>query len=187
MQSGLINHIVSAPEFLHPSMALNIAGETMTIAIPENEAVLEAVHAAVAHHGAASEELIPILNDVNRALGYLPRTAMEEISRLLRVPRSSLFSVASFYQMLSTEPRGRHVVQFCESAPCHVVGGRQIWQALQDELSLEPDETSPDGKWTLITVSCLGVCGVGPVFIVDDDIYGNVQPGQVAEILSHYA
>jgi NADH-quinone oxidoreductase subunit E len=158
----------------------------MTFATPEKETVFEAVHTAIEHHGTTAEELIPILNDVNRTLGYLPASAMEEICRVLHVPKSSLFSVASFYQMLSTKQRGRHVVQFCESAPCHVVGGRQVWQTLQDELCLEPEATSPDGKWTLITVSCLGVCGVGPVFIVDDDIYGNVQPGQIKDILSRY-
>jgi NADH:ubiquinone oxidoreductase subunit E len=88
--------------------------------------------------------------------------------------------------MLSTKPRGRHVIQFCESAPCHVVGGRQVWQALQNALDLEPEETSSDGKWTLITVSCLGVCAVGPVIIIDDDIYGNVKPEQVIDILAKY-
>jgi NADH-quinone oxidoreductase subunit E len=160
----------------------------MTVAIQEGQAVLDAVHTAVEHHGATPEELIPILNDVNRALGYLPAAAMAEISRLLKVPKSSLFSVASFYTMLSTKPRGRHIVQFCESAPCHVVGGRQVWQSLQDELGgLKHEETSPDGKWTLLTVSCLGVCGVGPVMIVDDDIYGNLVPAQVSEILSRYS
>ena len=117
----------------------------MTVAIKEGPEVLEAVNAAVAKHGAGVEELIPILNDVNRALGYLPAPAMAEISRLLKVPRSSLFSVATFYEMLSTTPRGRHIIQFCESAPCHVVGGRQVWQALQKAVDLQPDETSEDG------------------------------------------
>ena len=149
--------------------------------------VLEAVHQAVDHHGTSRDELIPILNEVNRKLGYLPSQALDEISRLLRVPKSQLFSVASFYQMLSTTKRGKHVIQFCESAPCHVVGGRQVWQSLQEELHLLPDETSKDGKWTLVTTSCLGVCAVGPVIIIDDDIYGNVQPEQVSEILSHYS
>ena len=158
----------------------------MTVAIKEGPEVLEAVHQAVAKHGATPEELIPILNDVNRALGYLPGPAMAEISRMLKVPKSSLFSVATFYEMLSTKPRGRHVIQFCDSAPCHVIGGRQVWQALQNALALEPEETSPDGKWTLITVSCLGVCAVGPVIIIDDDIYGNVKPDQVIDILAKY-
>ena len=147
---------------------------------------LEAVRSAVQKHGAVKEELIPILTEVNRKLGYLPSEALEEISRLMRVPKSQLFSVATFYRMLSTEKLGRHVIQFCESAPCHVVGGRQVYEALQDSLTLEPGETSPDGKWTLVTVSCLGVCGIGPVIVIDDDMYGNVTPDQITDILARY-
>lgn len=151
-----------------------------------NAATLEAVQAAVKKHGATRDEIIPILTEVNRTVGYLPAIALDEISRLMHVPKSQLFSVATFYRMLSTQKLGRHVIQFCESAPCHVAGGRQVWQAIQDALELEPGETSADGKWTLATVSCLGVCGVGPVMVVDDDMYGNVNPAQVAEILAKY-
>lgn len=146
----------------------------------------EAVQAAIEKYGRSREELIPILNDVNRTLGFLPPEAIAEVSRQLRTPQSQLFSVASFYQMLSTKPRGRHVIQFCESAPCHVVGGRQVFQALKDQVQLKPGETSEDGKWSLVTVSCLGLCGVGPVIVIDEDIYGNVRPDQVADILARY-
>lgn len=149
-------------------------------------ATLDAVRSAVEHHGGSREELIPILTEVNRTVGYLPAEALNEISRLTRIPKSQVFSVATFYRMLSTEKLGRHVIQFCESAPCHVVGGRQVWEALQEAVDLEPGQTSPDGKWTLVTVSCLGVCGVGPVIVIDDQIYGSVAPAQVPEILSHY-
>jgi len=145
------------------------------------------VHTAVARHGTSAEALVPVLSQVNSELGYLPREALAEVSQQLRLPQSQLLSVASFYHMLSTKPRGRHVIQFCESAPCYVVGGREVWQSLQDELGLEPGQTSPDGKWTLVTSSCLGICGVGPVIIVDDDIYGNVMPQRVPEILARYA
>lgn len=151
-----------------------------------NAATLEAVRAAVTRHGATREELIPILTEVNRTVGYLPAVALDEISRLMHVPKSQLFSVATFYRMLSTKKLGKHIIQFCESAPCHVAGGRQVWLALQDALDLEPGETTPDGKWTLATVSCLGVCGVGPVMVVDEDMYGNVTPDQVPGILAKY-
>jgi NADH:ubiquinone oxidoreductase subunit E len=67
-----------------------------------------------------------------------------------------------------------------------VVGGREVWQALQEELHLHPGETSPDGRWTLVTTSCLGVCAVGPVVIVDNDIYGNVDRAQLPQILARY-
>ncbi len=158
----------------------------MTISVKEGQDVSSVVQAAIAQHGATHEALIPILSEVNQKLGYLPAAALTEISRSLRVSNSQLLSVASFYRMFSTKPQGKHVIQFCESAPCHVMGGRQVWQALQEELSLEPGETSADGQWTLLTVSCPGICGVGPIMIIDDDIYGNLVPERVPEILANY-
>jgi NADH:ubiquinone oxidoreductase subunit E len=89
--------------------------------------------------------------------------------------------------MLSTKPVGRHVIRFCESAPCHVMGGRLLIQALIESLQLRPGETSSDGRWTLLTTSCLGTCGVGPVLWIDDDIYGNVTAEQLPDILGAYA
>jgi NADH-quinone oxidoreductase subunit E len=158
----------------------------MTIEPKDGKVVLAAVQAAVDRYGASQDELIPILNDVNREIGYLPGEALDEVSRLLRVPKSQLFSVASFYRMLSTKPRGKHVLQFCESAPCHVAGGREVWTAIKEALKIEENETTPDGKWTIITTSCLGVCGVGPVMMIDDDVIGNVDPKQVPSILARY-
>jgi NADH:ubiquinone oxidoreductase subunit E len=148
--------------------------------------VIAAVKAAVDAFGANRDEIIPILNDINRRLGYIPSEALDEVSTLLKAPKSQLYSVASFYRMLSTKPRGRHVIQFCESAPCHVVGGKEVWKALQEQVHLKSGETSKDDKWTLLTTSCLGVCGVGPVMMVDDDIFGNISPGEISSILSRY-
>ncbi len=158
----------------------------MSIATKTKAGSSQIVADALETYGFNREELIPILGFVNKKLGYLPGEAMEEISSLLHIPESQVLSVASFYDMLSTKPRGRHVVKFCESAPCHVVGGRELWQALQDELKIEPHQTTPDGKWTLVTTSCLGVCAVGPVIIIDDDIYGNVTPTQLRGIFARY-
>jgi NADH-quinone oxidoreductase subunit E len=155
--------------------------------------ITRVVRAAAEKHGANREALIPILKEVNQEFGYIPREAFYEIRQLVHAPEngvfladSHVFSVASFYQMLSLHPLGKHVVRFCESAPCHVMGGRQVIKALKNELNISPGETSPDGEWTLITTSCLGICGVGPVFLVDDDMYGNVVPDQVPEILARY-
>ena len=151
------------------------------------------VDKVVKEHGATRDAIIPILSEINRVLGYIPAAALAEIRRHIQIPQegvfladSHLYSAASFYQMFSLKPIGRHVVRFCESAPCHVVGGRQVIQALQDELGLQPGETSEDRKWSLLMTSCLGVCSVGPVFLVDDDIYGNVTPERVPEILARY-
>ena len=151
------------------------------------------VRAAIEKHGARRDALIPILSEINRALGYIPREAFEEVRRQLNtsaeqvfVSRSQLFGLASFYAMLSTEPRGRHVIKFCENAPCHVVGGQAVWDSLCEALDLKNGETTPDNKWTLVTTSCLGLCSVGPVVLIDDDLYGNVTPDQIDDILALY-
>jgi NADH:ubiquinone oxidoreductase subunit E len=158
----------------------------MSVTLSETRNVSSVVAEAIAHHGNTADALIPVLSEVNDKLGYLPVDALTEISRSLRVPSSQLMSTASFYRLLSTKPRGEHVIRFCESAPCHVMGGRQVWQALQEALGLAAGETSDDGKWTLLTASCPGICGVGPVIMIDDDVYGNVTPDRVPEILALY-
>lgn len=135
---------------------------------------------------AKQEELIPILMKINQKIGYIPGEAFERISSLIHIPTSQIYSVASFYHMISTKPTGRHVIKFCESAPCHVAGGNEVWKALLKELAIKPGEISEDGKWTLMTTSCLGVCAVGPVMMVDDDIYGNITPDQIPDILGKY-
>jgi NADH:ubiquinone oxidoreductase subunit E len=151
------------------------------------------VNKEIEKHGARRDAIVPILSEINRVLGYIPNAALPEIRRHIQIPYegvfladSHLYSAASFYKMFSLQPIGKHVVRFCESAPCHVMGGRQVIQALQDELGLKPGETSEDMKWSLLMTGCLGVCSVGPVFLVGDDIYGNVTPERVPEILAQY-
>lgn len=155
--------------------------------------VTDVVQAAIEKHGRHHDAFIPILLEINKVFGHISGDALKEVRRQLHSPesgmhvqQSQLFGLASFYHMLSTKPRGRHVVLFCESAPCHVMGGRQVWQALQDTLQLKAGQTTPDGKFSLVTTSCLGVCGIGPVVVVDEDMYGNVTPEQLPEILGRY-
>jgi len=145
------------------------------------------VNEIVASTGTTRSDLIPILQKVTNNLGYISQDAIQQISALLKIPTREIASVATFYRMLSTQPRGRHVVQFCESAPCHIVGGREVYAALKSALQLEPGQTSADNKWTFITTSCLGICGVGPVILIDTDIHGNVTSDQVPGILAKYA
>ena len=159
----------------------------MVLGATHRSDIEEVVNEVVQQYGASRDELIPILNEINRKVGFLPNGVLEMVSKQLKLPQSKVLSVATFYQMLSTKPRGRHVIQFCESAPCHVTGGRQVWERLQEELNIKAGETTEDDKWSLITVSCLGVCGVGPVVVIDEDLYGNVTPDQLPEILSHYS
>ena len=108
---------------------------------------------------------------------------MQKLAKELRLLPAKVFGAATVYSMFSTAPRGAHVVRFCEDAPCHVAGGRAVFDAIRTVLGLEPGQTSADGRWTLKMTSCLGVCGVAPVLMVDDDVYGNVTAERVAEIL----
>lgn len=151
------------------------------------------VSEAIERHGAKRDALIPILSEINHELGYIPAEAFQEVQKQLNaddahtyVTKGQLFGLASFYDMLSTKPRGRHVIKFCENAPCHVVGGKAIWDTLCETLNLKNGETTLDKKWTLVTTSCLGLCSVGPLVLIDDDLYGNVTPDQIEEILARY-
>lgn len=130
------------------------------------------------------DDIVARLTEINKRLGYIPRAEVEKLARELRLPAAKIFGAATFYSLFSVAPRGKHVVRFCEDAPCHVAGGRAVYDAIRAALQLEPGQTSADGKWTFEMTSCLGVCGVAPVMMVDDDVYGNVTPERVAQILT---
>jgi NADH:ubiquinone oxidoreductase subunit E len=159
----------------------------------DSQQIARVVDAAIAAHGATREAIVSILSEVNRACGYIPAAALPEIRRRIHAQEASVFladshlySAASFYHLFSLKPLGRHVVRFCESAPCHVAGGRALIEAVQAHLGLKPGETSADRQWSLLTTSCMGVCGVGPVLMIDDDLYGRVTPEAVPQILARY-
>ena len=158
----------------------------MTIGVKNEKQIQSTVQKIIEEHGAGVDELIPVLLDINSTLGYLPTEALKEVSKTIKLPISRVASVASFYSMLSSGPRGRHVIQFCESAPCHIMGGRLAWQAILDKIRINAGETSQDGRWSLVMTSCLGICGVGPVMVVDDQVYGNLTPQRVSEILDQF-
>ena len=151
------------------------------------------VQQAIEKHGCKHDALIPILSEINHALGYIPAEAIREVKQQIGHPEDGafvstgqLYGLASFYDMLSTQPRGRHVIKFCENAPCHVVGGKAIWETLRETLQLKNGETTQNKKWTLVTTSCIGLCSVGPVLLIDDDMYGNITVEQIPDILEHY-
>ena len=153
----------------------------------------EVIQRAVKLEGADRASVIPILNEINETFGYIPVEALGKIRRLINAPEEGLFladshlyATASFYSMFSLKPLGRHVIRFCESAPCHVVGAREVISAIQDYLGIQVGETTEDRQFTLLTTSCIGICSVGPVFLVDDDLHGNVTPDRVPAILEKY-
>lgn len=136
--------------------------------------------------GRKKEELVSILLEINSKIGSLPKDQLALVSEELSIPLAKVFSVASFYSLLNTKPIGKHIIRFCESAPCHVEGGKELWGSLKRYLNIEKNETTPDGMWTLSTTSCIGLCDQAPVLVVDEDIYHNVTPNMIPEILGTY-
>ncbi len=145
-----------------------------------------ALQAIIQQYGASEEGLVEILREASRQAGYLTPEHLAVIAKQLHLPPSQVHSVASFYSLISLTPLGRHVVRFCQDAPCHVTGGRAVWEALQAALGIAGGETTADGRWSLLTTSCIGACSVGPVMMVDDDIHGNLTPESVRDILARY-
>ncbi|MBN2004113.1 MAG: NADH-quinone oxidoreductase subunit NuoE [Anaerolineae bacterium] len=148
-----------------------------------NEPALQAI---INKYGTSEEALVEILREVSQQAGYLTSEHLAAIAERLDLPQSKVHSVASFYSLISLKPLGRHVIRFCQDAPCHVTGGRAVWEALQAELGIAEGETTPDGEWSLLTTSCIGACSVGPVMMVDEDIHGNLTPESIPAILARY-
>lgn len=140
----------------------------------------------IEQYGDSQEALVEILRDLNHDKGHLTREDLDIVARRLRIIPSTVYSVASFYSLISLKPLGKHVIRFCEDAPCHVAGGREIWETLEHEIGVPFGETTLDGQWSLLPTSCIGACAVGPVMMIDDDIYGNLTSDKVREILARY-
>jgi NADH:ubiquinone oxidoreductase subunit E len=143
------------------------------------------VRQIVRKHGKARENLLVILHDLqrNREDNSLWREDLEELSRIMGIAVADIVGTASFYTMFSLKPRGRHLIRLCESPPCYVMGEENVREAIHDLLGIDFGETTGDGAFTLEPTSCLGSCGVAPVMMVDDEIYGNLTREKVVRIL----
>ncbi|MFA5321593.1 MAG: NAD(P)H-dependent oxidoreductase subunit E [Smithella sp.] len=130
--------------------------------------------------------LIPVLEEAQVALEYLPMSVQKKVASGLNLPLSRVYGVVTFYSFFTMTPRGKHTVRVCLGTACYVRGGKAIYESLEKEFGITQGETTPDRMFTLETVRCLGACGLGPVVVVDEDVHGRVKPGKVKEILSQY-
>ena len=130
--------------------------------------------------------LIGALQEVQDRFGYLPRPALEKISRRARLPLSRVYGVVTFYAQFYTEPRGRHTIRCCRGTACHVKGAGRVLDAVKRELGVDEDETTPDMMFSLETVACLGTCFLAPVMMIDNQYYGMLTPQKVQRILRSY-
>jgi len=130
--------------------------------------------------------LIPVLEEAQVALEYLPVSVQKKIARELNLPLSRVYGVVTFYSFFTMTPRGKHTVRVCLGTACYVRGGKAITEALQKEFGISEGETTPDRMFTLESIRCLGACGLGPVVVVDEDVHGRIKPSKVKEILTQY-
>ena len=148
----------------------------------DEETARRAAGAAIQRLGGSRDQLIAILQDIQKELGYLPKPALAETARVLDVPFMQVYEVATFFKAFSLEPRGRRVISVCTGTACHVRQSPLILQALERRLGIESGETTPDGEFTLLEVGCLGACALGPVVDVNGEIFGQVTVSKAEKL-----
>ncbi len=152
-----------------------------------SEAVRQRIDALIARYPQRRSALIPSLMLAQGEAGYLSPEVMREIAGIFRLPPNEVYEVASFYTMLYKRPVGKYVLQVCTNISCLLSDSEQIMNHLRNRLGIKPGETTPDGKFTLIEVECLGSCGTSPVVQINDDYHENLTPEKLDEILDKLA
>lgn len=136
-------------------------------------------------YGNKRENLLQILHDIQNQSpqNYISEENIKTLSEEMRIPVSDIKGTASFYSMFSFNPRGKYLVRICESPPCHILGAKTIFDAVEKKLGIKEGETTKDGLFTLEGSSCLGICGVAPAMMINDEAYGNLDEEKIGKIL----
>ncbi|MCP4707801.1 MAG: hypothetical protein GY869_04180, partial [Planctomycetes bacterium] len=145
-----------------------------------NTAVVEEV---LERYAKDPTSLIMVLQDIQAELNYIPEEGINKVAQELAVPRSRIYSVASFYKALSLEQRGKHHVDVCMGTACHVRGAGLLVDQVARELGVNPGQTTEDKEFTFNTVNCVGACAMGPVVVMDGEYHGEMKPGRVGKAL----
>lgn len=127
--------------------------------------------------------VIPILQHAQEIYGYLPKEVLTEISKRTGIPLSQLIGVATFYAQFRLSRRGKHLIRICDGTACHVRGAAKCIETVEKQLNVPAGGTSPDYEYTMEIVYCLGSCGLAPVAVVDEKVYGRLTPNSLVEQL----
>ena len=131
-------------------------------------------------------QLVSILQDIQTEHHYLPKEALDEVVAVLGVPASQVYSVATFFKAFSLTPRGRHVIKVCLGTACHVRGAAKVVEKMEIDLGVKRTETTPDLRYTLETVNCVGCCALGPMVMIDEKYHGQISSDKVSPLLAKY-
>ncbi len=132
------------------------------------------------------DQLIMILNDVQEKFGYIPKQAQVVISEELSIPMAEIYGVITFYSRFTLAPKGKYNISICLGTACFVKGSQNLLDRAKERLKIEPGGVTPDGKFSLDDVRCVGACGLAPVFMVNDEVYGNATVKQFDEVIDKY-
>jgi NADH-quinone oxidoreductase subunit E len=130
--------------------------------------------------------LIPLLQDAQEAYGYLDERVMRALARGAGYQLSQVYGVATFYTQFRLEPIGEHLIRVCHGTACHVAGAELISEEISNFLGIKDGQTTPDGKFTLESVMCVGACSLSPIMIVDGDTHGKLKAANVRKIIKKY-
>jgi NADH:ubiquinone oxidoreductase subunit E len=147
---------------------------------------IEMLDQVIAAHVDEAGALIPVLQDVQEQVGYLPEPALQYIAQQLEIPYSEVAGVVSFYSFFSTVPRGKHTIRACLGTACYVRGGKEVLESLKRELGIEVGDTTEDRLFSLEVGRCFGACGLAPVVVIDETVYQQVKPSRVSDLLAPY-
>lgn len=146
----------------------------------------EKLDSIIEYHRGLRWSLIPLLQKVQDEFGYVPPEAVEPIAAALKMFPSQVQGVITFYSGFSLKPKGRYVLRVCRGTACHVRGSRGILRMIKRELALDEGQTSPDHRFTLETVACLGACFLAPTMMVNREYFGRLSPAKVTSLLHEY-
>ena len=136
------------------------------------------------YKNAKRDSLIPILQEVQDAEGFLSESSVVKVGKHLDIPTSTIFGVATFYNQFRLNPPGKHTIKLCAGTACHVKGTPKLLSALEAELEIKAGETTRDGMFSVETVYCLGACSIAPVAEIDGTFYGNLEPKDILKIVN---
>jgi NADH-quinone oxidoreductase subunit E len=140
----------------------------------------------IRQYGGRESAILAILQDIQAEEKYLPKETLEYVSQRMQIPLGQVFRIATFYNALSLKPRGRHKIDVCLGTACHVRGGEKILDKLERDLGVSVGETTKDKRFTLEAVHCVGCCSLGPVAVVDGDVYGRLSQDKVPALLKDF-
>lgn len=157
-----------------------------SVKIKLNPKEVEKLKEVCASFNNESGELINVLHKAQSIFGYLPAEVQEIVAQELKVPVAKVYGVVTFYSFFTMIPKGQHPISVCTGTACYVRGAEKVLDEFKRRLKIEVGETSTDGKFSLSCLRCVGACGLAPVVLVGEKVYGRVSPDGVADILAEY-